>query len=78
MQLGEFTYMTSKQVITIQVVKDRNNRNGDTRMIPVVPSLLREVRLRWRGVAPHKANQCHKDLTLFSGELCHKGLFTLH
>jgi len=40
MQLGEFTYMTSKQDITSkqvktsnmeQLVKDRNNRSGSTR-----------------------------------------------
>jgi hypothetical protein len=49
-------------------VKDRSNRNGDTKTqgyIPVVPSLLRKVRLRWRGVIPQRTPQM---LTLFFGE----------
>jgi hypothetical protein len=62
--------VTSKLVIIMQVkiqVKDRSNRNGNTKppgCIPVVPSLLREVRLRWRGVAPQRPPTPQR-LTLF-------------
>ena len=43
-------------------------------MIPVVPFLYKNVRLRWRGVTATKASQRHKGLTLFSGEHRHEGL----
>jgi hypothetical protein len=69
--------VASKLAITMQVkiqvkiqVKDRGNRNGDMKTqgcIPVVPSLLREVRLRRRGVVPQRPPTPQR-LTLFSGE----------
>ena len=46
-------------------------------MIPVVPSLLREVRLRLEGCGTTKVYQRHKGLTLFSDEPRHKGLVHL-
>jgi hypothetical protein len=46
MQLCEYLYMTSKQAGK-QIVKDKNNRNGDKRdirvCISVVPSFWEEV-----------------------------------
>ena len=81
MQLGEFTYMTSKQVITIQVVKDRNNRNGSTRRHEDDSRssfLVKGSTSTLEGCGATKADQRHKGLTLFSGELRHKGLFMLH
>ena len=53
----------------------RNNR-GTRRheMIPVVPSLCKEVRLRWRGVVVTKTKPTPQRLTLFSCDPRHKGL----
>jgi hypothetical protein len=65
--------VTSKLAIIMQVniqVKDRGNHNGDMETqgcIPVVSSLLREVRLRWRGVVPQRPPTPQR-LTLFFGE----------
>jgi hypothetical protein len=46
--------LASNNQVKIQV-KDRNHHNGDKEIqgcIPVVTSLLREVRLCWIGVVP--------------------------
>ena len=77
MQLGEFTYMTSKQVITIQVVKDRNNRSGSTRRHEDDSRssfLVKGSTSTLEGCGTTKVNQRHKGLTLFSDEPRHKGL----
>jgi hypothetical protein len=65
--------VTSKLAIIRQAkiqVKDTSDRNGDTKTwgcIPLVPSLLREVHLRWRGVVPQRPPTPQR-LTLFSDE----------
>ena len=85
MQLSEFTKMknytskktTNKQVpiyMHYRIEVTENGAHGDTEMIPVVPSLSKEVRLHWRGVVATMANQRHKGLTLFSGDPRLKGL----
>jgi hypothetical protein len=43
-------------------------------MSPVVPSLLREVRLRWRGVVLGVPTNATKASPYFSGEHRHEGL----
>ena len=80
MQLGEFTYMTSKQVKTsnmVQVVNDRNNRSGSTRRHEDDSRssfLVKGSTSTLEGCGTTKVNQRHKSLTLFSGEPPHKSL----
>ena len=56
-------------VKTTRIEVTESEARGGKDVIPVVPSFLGEVHLRWRGVDATQANPMPQKLTLFSGEL---------